>query len=167
MTVEIDMATINEFDRTILVDDLSRPWHQQRLIRDELVRQARAHQAAALRTALRSQLTRLWRVATFATDAVRLVAGCGAAALRRWWQKQAEQAERRRAMAELAGMSDRELWDIGLRRSEIYWATRYGRIDRAKRAVGKSAAPSLTAKPARSDATSGCADIVADRKRAA
>jgi uncharacterized protein YjiS (DUF1127 family) len=42
-----------------------------------------------------------------------------------------------RAMAALAAMSDRELKDVGVHRSDIHWAVNYGRQDRPGSMRGK------------------------------
>jgi uncharacterized protein YjiS (DUF1127 family) len=49
------------------------------------------------------------------------------AALVRWWRAHADRRQRLRAMGALAAMSDRQLKDIGVHRSEIYWAVNHGR----------------------------------------
>jgi uncharacterized protein YjiS (DUF1127 family) len=59
--------------------------------------------------------------------AVRHLAIQVVAALVRWRRAHAERSQRRRAMAQLAAFTDLELKDIGVRRSEIYWAVNHGR----------------------------------------
>ncbi len=49
--------------------------------------------------------------------------------LRRWWQAFVDWRYRLQSMAELQSMSDRELKDMGLYRSEIYWVTHNGRYE--------------------------------------
>jgi uncharacterized protein YjiS (DUF1127 family) len=48
------------------------------------------------------------------------------AAATAWWRAYCDRHRRRQAIAELEAFSDRELNDIGVRRSEIDWAVRYG-----------------------------------------
>jgi uncharacterized protein YjiS (DUF1127 family) len=161
------MPAADEIDLAHL-DYLSRPREQQQVLREGLKRRAQLERSHALRSMLRSQLIRLWRAATFASDAARLVAGACAAAVARRVRRLAEQAERRKAMAELAGMSDRELWDIGLRRSEIYWATQHGRPEPAKRVSARFAGRPFTAtSPARADAGKGRDKTLNHRQHAA
>jgi uncharacterized protein YjiS (DUF1127 family) len=49
--------------------------------------------------------------------------------LRRWWRAFVDWRYRLRSMGELQSMSDRELKDMGLYRSEIYWVTHNGRYE--------------------------------------
>ena len=60
-------------------------------------------------------------------NAVRHLATHVIAALVRWWRAHADRWQRLRAMGALAAMSDRQLKDIGVHRSEIYWAVNHGR----------------------------------------
>ena len=49
------------------------------------------------------------------------------AALVRWRRRHAERRQRLRAMAMLDTLTDRELKDIGVSRSEIHWLVNHGR----------------------------------------
>jgi len=57
----------------------------------------------------------------FGSMAIELVA-----ALVRWRQARAVGRQRRRAMAQLEGLTDLELRDIGVSRSAIYWVVNHG-----------------------------------------
>ena len=48
------------------------------------------------------------------------------AAATAWWRAYYDRHRRRQAIAELEAFSDRELNDIGVRRSEIDWAVHHG-----------------------------------------
>ena len=48
------------------------------------------------------------------------------AAATAWWRAYCDRHRRRQAIAELEAFSDRELNDIGVRRSEIDWAVHHG-----------------------------------------
>jgi uncharacterized protein YjiS (DUF1127 family) len=48
-------------------------------------------------------------------------------ALARWWRVHADRRRQLRAMAMLGAMPDHALKDIGVSRSEIYWAVSHGR----------------------------------------
>ena len=55
------------------------------------------------------------------------IAGSGflaavASAMRRWWQRRLERRAQRAAILQLSSMSDRELRDIGIGRSQIEYA---------------------------------------------
>jgi len=57
------------------------------------------------------------------------IAGSGffaavASAMRRWWQRRLERRAQRTAILRLSSMSDRELRDIGIGRSQIEYAVR-------------------------------------------
>jgi uncharacterized protein YjiS (DUF1127 family) len=75
----------------------------------------------------RSLFTEQWQVLTSGRNAIRDLAIHVVAALGRWRRAHADRRERRRAMAELAALSDHALKDIGLRRSEIYSVVNHGR----------------------------------------
>jgi uncharacterized protein YjiS (DUF1127 family) len=140
MTMEADMPVGNEFDLSFL-DDLSRPWEQRQMMRDAIVRRAHAERNDAIGRALVRLLSAPWRTARFAYDAAHLVGGGCAAALAGWWRARAERRERRRGIAELEALSDRELWDIGLRRGEINSAVHHGRHRRPAPAPAKDLRP--------------------------
>ena len=161
------MPVTNEQDRAQL-DYLSRSWEQKQIIRDELCRRAHADRTTAIRAALGALLLRPWQAAIFASDAARLVGGGLVALVARWWHAQANRRERQRAMDALHAMSDRELRDLGLPRSEIDWATRHGRPERSKPARIKAARASIipTATP-RPDSKSGRETEINQTKRAA
>ena len=65
---------------------------------------------------------RLGNTMASAGNAILQLASHSVAALARWQQNQ-------RAMAALAAMSDRNLKDLGVHRSHIYWAVNHGRQD--------------------------------------
>jgi uncharacterized protein YjiS (DUF1127 family) len=88
-----------------------------------IIREAHAEQARAVRAALRTLVVWLWKL-TIAAGTVVARLGRAYADQRRYGQQ----------MAELNGLSDHELKDIGLRRSEIYWVVRHGREFPAARA---------------------------------
>jgi uncharacterized protein YjiS (DUF1127 family) len=89
-------------------------------LRCDIIRRAERARAQALR-ALFAQVWALVR-----RMALALHDGAATAATR-WWCAHAERRRRRRDMAELLGFSDRELKDIGVRRSEVYWVVYHGR----------------------------------------
>ena len=90
-------------------------------LRRHVARRAERERALALRALFRSLGSALVRVARALQSA--------AAAAAAWWRDYLEERRRRQAMAELNGFGDRELKDIGVRRSEIYWAVHHGRVD--------------------------------------
>ena len=128
-------------------DYRSMPLEQQQLFKRALVRRANAERASQIRAAL----TLPWNAACSLTRRF-------GAALIRWWRERAERRARLRGAAELQALSDRDLWDIGLRRCEIDSAVQHGR-DTPRRTPAKG---SLT--PPRSD---GQRDRAQERKRAA
>ena len=77
------------------------------------------------RQAWRAMFRLLWS----ALRRVVLILRDGAAATAGWWRAHAERRQLRQAMAELHGFSDRELKDLGVRRSEIFWVVHHGRVD--------------------------------------
>src|SRR5262245_33370552 len=98
--------------RTLSVD-------QWEVLRRRVARRAERARAQALRAlfrALGSVLRRLARAPRAAATAGR-------------WRAYVEERRRRQAMAELHGFSDRELKDLGVRRSEIYWVVHHGRVE--------------------------------------
>jgi uncharacterized protein YjiS (DUF1127 family) len=81
-----------------------------------IIRQAHADRATALRAALRNSVVWLWNAATWLAGTL---ARLGAAYV--------DQRRYRRQIDELHALSDYELKDIGIRRSEIYWVVHHGR----------------------------------------
>jgi uncharacterized protein YjiS (DUF1127 family) len=65
-------------------------------------------------------------IATVLRDGARRQAVRVSAAATAWWRAYCDRHRRRRAIAELQAFSDRELNDIGVRRSEIYWVVHHG-----------------------------------------
>ena len=59
------------------------------------------------------------------------------AVLVRWRQARAKRRQRLRAMAELGALSDLELKDIGVYRSEIHWVVNHGRHAPPANMLGK------------------------------
>jgi uncharacterized protein YjiS (DUF1127 family) len=59
------------------------------------------------------------------------------AAFDRWRRAHAGRRQRLRAMAQLGALSDLELKDIGVRRSEIYWVVSHGRDAPPANMLGK------------------------------
>src|SRR5262249_14556556 len=84
--------------------------------RARIIRRAEAARAQALRD-LAGVVLRPLRIAA------RAAAAPGAAAARAagWWRASARRGERNAAMRELHALDDRELKDIGITRSEIWW----------------------------------------------
>lgn len=68
------------------------------------------------------------------------------AALVRWRQARAKRRQRLRAMAELGALSDLELKDIGVYRSEIHWVVNHGRHAPPANTLGKGC-PDLLPNP--------------------
>jgi uncharacterized protein YjiS (DUF1127 family) len=138
------------------VDYLSMPFEQQQIFKQALVRYAHAERGRRIRAALLSVVTLPWHTARG------LTARFGAALIR-WWRAQAERRARLRGAAELGALSDRELWDIGLRRCEIDSAVRHGRETERRTPVKDRANSLATLTSARSGGRSGATE----RKRAA
>jgi uncharacterized protein YjiS (DUF1127 family) len=71
------------------------------------------------------------------------------AAATAWWRAYCDWHRRRQAIAELEAFSDRELNDIGMRRSEIDWAVHHGiwrhPLPKAKAQVQTAEAPAPVA----------------------
>lgn len=67
------------------------------------------------------------QVMTSGRNAIRHLAMRWIAAFVRWRLAHAERRRHRQAMAQLGALSDRELKDLGVRRSEIYWVVKHGR----------------------------------------
>jgi len=87
----------------------------------QVARRAERERTEAWRALFRSLGSALRQVASALRN--------GAAAAAVWWRAHLEERHRRQAMAELHGFSDRELKDIGVRRSEIFWVVHHGRAD--------------------------------------
>jgi uncharacterized protein YjiS (DUF1127 family) len=96
---------------------------QREALVQRIIREAHAEQAKALRAALRTLVAWLRKLT--------VAAGAAVARLGRAY---ADRRRYGRQMAELQALSDYELKDIGLRRSEIYWVVRHGREMPAERA---------------------------------
>jgi uncharacterized protein YjiS (DUF1127 family) len=96
---------------------------QREALVQRIIREAHAEQARAIRAGLRTSVVWLRK----------LVVTAGTA-LARLGRAYADQRRYRRQMAELHALSDYELKDIGLRRSEIYWVVHHGREIPAARA---------------------------------
>jgi len=90
------------------------------VLRRDVIRRAERARAEALRALFGQMSAALRRMVLALRDGA-------AAAASRWWRAYAERRQRRQDMAELLGLSDRELKDIGVRRSEIYWVVHHGR----------------------------------------
>ena len=91
------------------------------MLRRHIAGRAERARAQALRALFRLLWSALRRLALALRD--------GAVATAGWWRAYAEERRRRQAMAELHGFSDRELKDLGVRRSEIYWVVHHGRVE--------------------------------------
>jgi uncharacterized protein YjiS (DUF1127 family) len=113
--MEVLMSGHFEFD--FMHDNFqSLPAREQDVVIRRIIRQAQADRAKAMRAALRKPVVWLWNAATWLAGAlVRL----GAAYV--------DRRRYRRQIDELHALSDYELKDIGLRRSEIYWVVHHGR----------------------------------------
>jgi uncharacterized protein YjiS (DUF1127 family) len=111
-------------------------------LRWDIIRRAERARAQALRAVFGQVWALLRRMALALHDGA-------ATAATRWWRAHAERRRRRRDMAELLGFSDRELKDIGVRRSEVYWVVHHGRdLPRPQAASPPSCRPhSRAAKP--------------------
>jgi uncharacterized protein YjiS (DUF1127 family) len=89
---------------------------QREALVQRIIREAHAEQAKVMRAALRTLVARLGKLT--------VAAGAAVARLGRAY---ADRRRYGRQMAELNALSDYELKDIGLRRSEIYWVVHHGR----------------------------------------
>jgi uncharacterized protein YjiS (DUF1127 family) len=89
-------------------------------LRWDIIRRAERARAQALRALFGQVWAQLRRMVLVLRDSA-------ATAATRWWRVHAERRRRRRDMGELLGLSDRELKDIGVRRSEVYWVVYHGR----------------------------------------
>ena len=101
-------------------------------LRRHVARRAERARAQALRALFRPLWSALRRLALALRD--------GAVATAGWWGGYLERRRRRQAMAELHGFSDRELKDLGVRRSEIYWVVHHGRVEPPPRVTSPSTA---------------------------
>jgi len=95
--------------------------HQQTLV-GLLTCEAHADPARLIRARFRRLLLRLWNALTAGSSAILHLALHLTAAVVRWLRS-------RRAMTELAALSDRDLKDLGLYRSHIPWVASHGRHD--------------------------------------
>jgi len=105
---------------SLRADFMSLPLEQQHIFQQALVRYAHADRTRQIRAALHSVLTWPWHAVDHLTRRF-------GAALIRWWRERAERRARLRGAAELAALSDRDLWDIGLSRCEIQSVVQHGR----------------------------------------
>jgi uncharacterized protein YjiS (DUF1127 family) len=103
------------FDFTDL-DRRSLTPQQREILVQRIMREARAERAKEIRTALRAALAWLGKLT--------LAAGH---AFTRLGRAYADRRRCARQMAELEALGDRELKDMGVRRSEIYWVVHHGR----------------------------------------
>ena len=93
----------------------------------------KTHPATINRAMLRRLRRRFASAVTAARDGFRRVSIRFASTLVRCWQAHAERRQRLQAMTDLEALSDRQLKDIGVARSEISWITRHGRyVPRAR-----------------------------------
>jgi uncharacterized protein YjiS (DUF1127 family) len=108
-------------------------------LRRDIIRRAERARAQALRALFGQVWTQLLRMALALRDGA-------ATAATRWWRAHAERRRRRRDMGELLGFSDRELKDIGVRRSDVYWVVHHGReLPRPQAASPPTCHPNLRA----------------------
>jgi uncharacterized protein YjiS (DUF1127 family) len=105
------------------------------------MRAVHAERARAARAALTTLTGWIWHAITVGWRAVRRLIVRLVAASTRWRTAVAERRRLRTGMARLRGLSDRELADIGINRSEIHWAAHHGRHRPSPR-------PRVLAKPA-------------------
>jgi uncharacterized protein YjiS (DUF1127 family) len=113
--MELKMPGNRTFDITGFDDQPLSPQQRGALVQ-RVIREARADRARAIRGAVRSLPARLWRAVTATGSAIA-----------RLGRAFADRRRHGRQMAELQGLTDYELKDIGLRRSEIYWVVHHGR----------------------------------------
>ena len=99
---------------------------RQHVLERRMIRQAQAVQARLSRAMIGHLLRALRRAM------IRL-----ATSLIVWWRAQAERRQRLRSMAQLQALSDHQLKDMGVNRSEIPWVVRYGRYEPPAGAFGK------------------------------
>jgi uncharacterized protein YjiS (DUF1127 family) len=127
--MELKMSGNMDFHFTYPDCETLSPAQREALVRG-IIRRAQADRARAMRAALRKPAAWLWNAVVGAATAL---ARLGAAYAR----------ERRygRQVAELQGLSDHELKDIGIRRSEIYWVVHHGRELPAIRTPDKACRP--------------------------
>jgi uncharacterized protein YjiS (DUF1127 family) len=112
------------------------PQEQSVLVR-RLIRQAQIDRANAIRAALTDLLGWLGRAA--------IAIG---ARFARSYRAYAARRRYRQGMAELNALSDHELKDIGVRRSEIYWVVHHGRTVPDARASEPAVRPVRAETPA-------------------
>ena len=107
---------------------------QWEALRWHVAHRAERERAQALRAAFR------W-LGSALRAGTRALQNAGAAATV-WWRAYLEERRLRQAMAELQGFSDRELKDVGVRRSEIYWVVHHGRVEPPPRVTSPPTASS-------------------------
>jgi uncharacterized protein YjiS (DUF1127 family) len=120
--MEPEMSGNKKFDFTN-VDYSSLTPPQREALVQLIIREAHAERARAVRAAFRASVLWLWRLTVAAGRAVA-----------RLGRAYADRRRYGRQMAELNALTDYELKDIGLRRSEIYWVVHHGREAAAARA---------------------------------
>jgi len=118
--MEAEMPGDDEFDFERL-DYRTLTLEQWDALRRHVARRAELARAQALRALFRPLRSALQRLAPSLRAGAAVAAG--------WWRAYAEERRRRQAMAELHGFSDRELKDLGVRRSEIFWVVHHGRVE--------------------------------------
>src|SRR5262245_35797204 len=118
--MEVEMSGHDELDFERL-DYRRLSAEQWEALRRYVARRAERERTEAWRALFRSLGSALRHVALALRNAAAATAG--------WWRAHLEEHRRRQAMAELHGFSDRELKDVGVRRSEIFWVVHHGRVD--------------------------------------
>jgi uncharacterized protein YjiS (DUF1127 family) len=113
--MEQTMPGNRTFDFTFIDDQSLSPQQREALVQ-RVIREARADRARAIQGAVRSLPAWLWKA----------VSATGSA-IARLGRAFADRRRHGRQMAELQALSDYELKDIGMRRSEIYWVVHNGR----------------------------------------
>jgi uncharacterized protein YjiS (DUF1127 family) len=109
---------------------------QRGIVVRRIIRRAQADRAEAIRGALRIPVRWLWNAAVGAVAAVARSAAT-----------YARERRCRQGIAELQSLTDRDLKDIGVRRSEIYWVVHHGR-ERPDLRVQEKPRPIVMAGPA-------------------
>jgi uncharacterized protein YjiS (DUF1127 family) len=133
-----------------------------------IIRKAHAARARLLHVMMRRLRRKLRKVTTSGHLACRRLVTRFATALVSWWRAHAERRRCLRVMGVLRALSDRELKDIGVCRSEIYWVARHGRQESTAFTHGKFRPVVLPdPMPASPQNTVGPAEGANERKRAA